>query len=403
MVINKVETLPLDDLLEKIVGGGTPSKKIKDYYEGDIPWATVKDMTGQYLDETVDYITQEAIENSSTNLIEKGQVIVATRMALGKAFINLVDMAINQDLKALYTKDNVDNQFLLYQLLSKARQIEALGSGTTVKGIRLEELRALPIELPTIGEQRKIAAILSSVDEAIEKTEQIIEQTETVKKGLMQQLFKKGIKHTNYIDSLVGKIPLSWEVVQLGELFKNKSKKKHEHLQVLTVTQLQGVIPRKDFNMNIKYDEKSLANYKQVNEGDFIISLRSFQGGLEVSHYEGIVSPAYTVLENKKKINKDFFKYFFKTFWFIEQLKSSTIGIRDGKQIPYKDFKLIKMPLPSLEEQAEIAAILERIDNRINFNKNVLQKQLTLKQGLMQQLLTGKVRVPIDDHEEVTT
>src|SRR5699024_1085137 len=133
--------LPLDRIVEKIVGGGTPSREKIEFYNGNIPWATVKDLNNIYIDKTKEYITEKAISESSANLIEKCNVIIATRMALGKAFINTVDMAINQDLKALYPKPFVNNIFLLYALLSKASEIERQGSGTTVKGIRLEVLK----------------------------------------------------------------------------------------------------------------------------------------------------------------------------------------------------------------------------------------------------------------------
>src|SRR5699024_9207067 len=121
--------------------------------------------------------------------------------------------------------------------------------------------------------------------------------------------------------TLIGDIPLSWELVQTAELFESSSLKNNEHLEVLSVTQDEGVVMRKNLDINIKYDKKSLKNYKKVVPGNFIISLRSFQGGLEVSKYEGIVSPAYTVLKNKINIDENYFKYFFKSFWFIEQLK----------------------------------------------------------------------------------
>src|SRR5690625_135755 len=207
-----IDTKPLGDLVEKIVGGGTPSRKKLEFYNGNIPWATVKDLRGQFLQETLEYISEDAIRESSANLIDKGNVILATRMALGKAFINLVDMAINQDLKALYPKPFIDSKFLLYAILNKAKKIERQGSGTTVKGIRLENLRAIPIDVPPLKEQQKIAAILSSVDNAIEQTKQIIEQTEKVKKGLMQQLLTKGIGHTEFKKTAIGEVPKEWEL-----------------------------------------------------------------------------------------------------------------------------------------------------------------------------------------------
>ena len=289
--------------------------------------------------------------------------------------------------------------FLKYMLIYL--NLEKYSTKTAQPLLTQNTIKKVKINLPPLNEQQKIAAILSSVDEAIEKTEQIIEKIELVKKGLMQVLFTKGIGHVEFKHTLIGDIPLSWELVQTAELFESSSLKNNEHLEVLSVTQDEGVVMRKNLDINIKYDKKSLKNYKKVVPGNFIISLRSFQGGLEVSKYEGIVSPAYTVLKNKINIDENYFKYFFKSFWFIEQLKSSTIGIRDGKQISYQDFKLIKIPLPPLKEQMRIANIINQLERKTNFEATKLLKLSSVKQGLMQQLLTGKKRVKVDDSEEV--
>lgn len=164
---SKVE---LNDVLEKIVGGGTPSKSISDYWNGDIPWCSVKDMVGDkyQLYSTEDTITNSGLENSSSNLIPSGTVITSTRMGLGRAFINKVDMAINQDLKALIPNERIDNKFLLWTIVNKSEEIEGLGIGSTVKGIRLEVLKGLKFNLPPLLTQRKIASILSAYDDLIE-------------------------------------------------------------------------------------------------------------------------------------------------------------------------------------------------------------------------------------------
>jgi type I restriction enzyme S subunit len=166
----KWEKVELNDVLEKIIGGGTPSKTIADYWNGEIPWCSVKDMVGDkyQLYSTEDFITNTGLENSSSNLIPAGTVVTSTRMGLGRAFINKVDMAINQDLKALIPNKKIDNKFLLWMIVNKRDEIEGLGIGSTVKGIRLEVLRGLKFGLPPLPTQRKIASILSAYDDLIE-------------------------------------------------------------------------------------------------------------------------------------------------------------------------------------------------------------------------------------------
>lgn len=162
--------LTLGDVLKKIIGGGTPSKSKPEYWNGPIYWCSVKDMSDGKLkiSQTEDTITQLGLDNSSANLIKAGNLITSTRMGLGRAFINLSDMAINQDLKALIPNDKTTTEFLLWLLLIKKEELEGLGTGSTVKGIRLETLRNIKINLPPLPTQRKIAKILSAYDDLIE-------------------------------------------------------------------------------------------------------------------------------------------------------------------------------------------------------------------------------------------
>ena len=143
------------------------------------------------------------------------------------------------------------------------------------------------------------------------------------------------------------------------------------------------------------------SSYKRIKRGDFAISLRSFQGGIEYSNYQGIISPAYTVLRPKMEISTEFYRLFFKSYIFIEKyLNLAVIGIRDGKQISIPDFLSIKMPLPSLEEQQQIAETLSAAQQEIDLLKQLADKHKTQKRGLMQKMLTGEWRVKamITDH-----
>ncbi|USD31265.1 MULTISPECIES: restriction endonuclease subunit S [Vibrio] len=164
----------LNEVVDKIVGGGTPSKSVPSYYEGDIPWMTVKDMNKSYLTDTIDHITQEAIDNSSTNVIPAGTPIIATRMSLGKIVRASFDSAINQDLKALFVNREVDDYYFEYWYRSQGLKIESLGTGTTVKGVRLEVINALEFPLAPLAEQKRI----------VEKLDEVLAQVDTIKARL---------------------------------------------------------------------------------------------------------------------------------------------------------------------------------------------------------------------------
>ncbi len=153
----------LDDVAVKIVGGGTPSKANSNYYSGSIPFMTVKDMKCIRPRDTIDHITDEALKNSSANLVLKDTIIIASRMGLGKVVRADFDTAINQDLKAIFLHKGISKDFFEYWYRSQENVIESLGKGTTVKGIRLEVLKNLAFPLPPLPEQKRIADKLDSL------------------------------------------------------------------------------------------------------------------------------------------------------------------------------------------------------------------------------------------------
>lgn len=164
----------LEEIVDKIVGGGTPSKAIPSYFQGNIPWMTVKDMNKFVLDDTVDHISEEAVENSATNIIPAGTPIIATRMSLGKLVRANFDSAINQDLKAIFVNENVSKIYFEYWYRSIAQKIQEMGTGTTVKGIRLEDIKQLSFALPPLAEQQQIA----------QKLDELLAQVDTLKTRL---------------------------------------------------------------------------------------------------------------------------------------------------------------------------------------------------------------------------
>ncbi|MDE2408472.1 MAG: restriction endonuclease subunit S [Xanthomonadaceae bacterium] len=157
-----VET-SLGTVLVDVVGGGTPSRNVPAYYTGKIPWFTVKDLKSLRPDDAQEHITQEAVENSATNVVAANTLVIATRIALGKAVKPRVACAINQDLKALILHRGMNTDFMLYWFFSNELAIQEMGSGTTVLGIRLEQLRSLSLRLPPAAEQTRIVEKLEEL------------------------------------------------------------------------------------------------------------------------------------------------------------------------------------------------------------------------------------------------
>jgi type I restriction enzyme S subunit len=182
------EVTRFEDCVKKILGGGTPSRENVDYWNGDIPWCTVKDLVGVKLTQTQESITNLGLDNSSANLIPKNTLILATRMAVGKVVWFNKDVAINQDLKALILKHGVDRGYVYYLLDLNKPRLEGLSVGSTVMGLGLNDLRKLSIQLPALPAQQKIAATLSAIDDEIQALETQKTAYQTQKKGLMQVL-----------------------------------------------------------------------------------------------------------------------------------------------------------------------------------------------------------------------
>jgi len=275
----------------------------------------------------------------------------------------------------------------LFKNTKSAIALKQVAQGTKVYSISYNHISKLEVLVPPLPEQQKIAEILSIWNKAIEQQSKLIDALIRRKRGLMQQLLtgKKQLKGFNE----------KWGTVKAGTIFKNVSINGKNDEQLLSATQDNGVIPRDMLEARVTMPTGETDSFKLVEQGDFVISLRSFQGGIEYSYYRGIVSPAYTVLKPKEKINKEFYKEYFKSGNFIGHLAVAVIGIRDGKQISYNDFCFIKIPYPSIEEQTAIAKIITAADREIHIGKQKLTLLDAQKRGLMQELLTGKKRVII--------
>lgn len=182
-----------------------------------------------------------------------------------------------------------------------------------------------------------------------------------------------------------------WEQRKAKDLFQSKSEKGYPKLRVLSATQDRGMVFRDNSGIDIKYDSNSLANYKKIDKGDFVIHLRSFQGGFAYSDLQGIASPAYTVFRFKDPQNFDdyFWKENFSSYNFIQLLKKVTYGVRDGRSISYKDFLTLKQNYPTLVEQKKIGKLLKVLDKLLSLQQKKLEQLKLLKKAMLQQLFVS--------------
>lgn len=184
-----------------------------------------------------------------------------------------------------------------------------------------------------------------------------------------------------------------WQYLNGDELFEPISNRDHNSdLPILAISQDHGAIPREMIDYTVIASKESINSYKIVEKGDFIISLRSFQGGIEYSNYKGICSPAYIILRKKKKLDDIYFKYYFKTDLYIRHLNKNLEGIRDGKMVSYKQFSEIPLPYPSYKEQKKIATYLSSLDEVITAHIKKIDALNEHKIGLMQNLFPQEGR-----------
>ncbi|MCF8239803.1 MAG: restriction endonuclease subunit S [Melioribacteraceae bacterium] len=366
---------------------------------------------GRLINEPKEIIFSEA-PSRARRIVSQNSIILATvRPNLQSFYIqreNKKDIICSTGFAVLDSKNNYDPNYIYHYLFSHAMsaQFYALVVGSNYPAINSTDVKNLKMAIPVLlTEQQKIAQILSAWDRAIEIQTKLIEKYELRKKALTQQLltgkkrFEDFVEYKGYQKTKIGEVPKDWKILSAKEIFENVSIKKNNGEELLAVTQENGVVPRSMLEGRVMMPTGDTKSYKLVEPGNFVISLRSFQGGIEYSDYRGIVSPAYTVLKNKIDIDKRFFKYFFKSDEFISRLAVAVIGIRDGKQIAYNDFTFMNFRLPSLKEQQKIADVLEAADNEIKVMKETLEKLKEQKKGLMQQLLSGKTRVKVKEEE----
>jgi type I restriction enzyme S subunit len=278
------------------------------------------------------------------------------------------------------------NEGFLFQHLHYQKFVDKViekCTGTSYPSINSTDLSCIEICLPELKEQTKIANFLTAVDDKLSQLKKKKSLLEEYKKGLMQKIFSQELRFKD--DN--GEEFEEWEEKYGGDLFESISNKNHNSdLPILAISQEYGAVPREMINYQISVTEKSIESYKVVEIGNFIISLRSFQGGIEYSNYKGICSPAYIILQAKVDIDNTYFKYYFKTDFYIQQLCSKLEGIRDGKMISYKYFSEIELPYPCLSEQIKIANFLSAIDDKINQCSMQIEKMEAWKKGLLQRM-----------------
>jgi type I restriction enzyme S subunit len=404
------EAKRVKDVATDLVGGGTPSTTCKDYWNGNIAWMTSAHINGMIVTKGQKYITRQGLENSATNIVPKENLLVATRVGIGKVAVNKIDIAISQDLTGVIVdKNRADPNFLYWVLFNNSQKLKSLAQGSTIKGVLRDDLGKLRLPMPSkLSEQRGIVEVLGVVDSAIELADKVIAKTGRLKKGLMQQLLTRGIGHTEYKDTPIGKTPKEWNFTELRDLISDvktgfASGKRDEkgivqvrmnnlttdgrllldsYLKVPTPENINGwLLKPNDFLFN------------NTNSIDLVGKSAIFKG----APFPCTFSNHFTRIKFKENlVLPEVILYHFITQWEKGYFKS--VAIRHvGQAAVHTEYLLrLQIPLPPISEQKKIVEIISITNRKLELERHEKVKLEKIKLGLMDLLLTGKVRIKVD-------
>ena len=324
-------------------------------------WVKIGDAPtqGNYITKTAEKIRPEGL--SKTREVHPGDLILSNSMSFGKPYIMGIDGCIHDGWLLIRNTYGVFDLTFLCHLLGTPQmlsQYRSLAAGSTVNNLNKELVGNTYVTIPSITEQRVLGAYLEQLDNLITLHQRQSFSHSTPDISLSVQLI-----HPFYTSS--------WEQRKAKELFVSTADKGYPELPVLSATQDRGMIRRDENSINIFHDKKNEAGYKRVLPGQFVIHLRSFQGGFAHSAIEGITSPAYTVFgfSEPEKHDSEYWKYVFTSKSFIQRLETVTYGIRDGRSISYEEFLTLGFVYPSKAEQTAIARYLDKLSDLITLHQ----------------------------------
>lgn len=403
----------LDKYVDKFL---VPMRDKPKQFAGDTPWVRIEDFGGKYLfrskaNRCVDELT---IKTMKLKVYPVGTVLCSCSARLGVCTIAGRPLVSNQTFIGLVPNTSVSSEFLYYRMQSHAEDLQKLSSGTTIAYLPREKFEEFPVLVPPLPEQQKITAILSTVDDVIEKTRAQIDKLKDLKTGMMQELLTKGIGHTQFKDSPVGNIPSTWDATKLSELgtLKNGINKAKQDFGfgVKFVNISDAYSEKIDLNKlnRLNASDREINDYRLI-DGDLVFVRSSVKpSGVgypalfeEPACGEPVLFCGFMIRfrYDQKILNKDFLLSYLKLDSFrSEVMKIATVSANTN--INQEALGNLYVAIPPLNEQQKIASLICSVQKRIQLLEVKLLARQNLKKALLQDLLTGKVRVNVGNHQE---
>ena len=274
----------------------------------------------------------------------------------------------------LQANDNIESDYLHY-VVANDKFINFVMSGA--KGVKMprgdkNQMKKYPLSLPQIQEQKKIGKMLSLLDERIATQNKVIEDLKKLKCAIIEKVYSE-IQGKEY---------------SYGQLFNvvNERNKQMEYSNILSASQEKGMVNRVDLNLDIQFERSNINTYKIVRKGDYVIHLRSFQGGFAFSDKLGVCSPAYTILRPNSLLEYGYLSNYFTSQRFIKSLVLVTYGIRDGRSINVDEWLSMKITIPSKEHQQYIIKVIGSFDRKIESEESYATQLSKQKQYMLRQM-----------------
>ena len=358
----------------ELYSGNTPSRMDKKQFEGTVNWITSGELKEHYIADTKEKISDEAVKSNNLKLLPVGTFVIAiygleADGVRGTCSITASESTISQACMAFISKKDIANEFL-YAWYKKHGNVIGIryAQGTKQQNLSYDIIEKFNISYPCIEEQKKLIHFISLIDERIATQNKIIEDLKKLKSAIVDKLYSSTKGQTYSFRQL-------FEVV-------NEKNKNNAYSNVLSASQELGMIERSDINIDIKFEQDSISRYKIVRRGDYVVHLRSFQGGFAFSDRTGICSPAYTILRPNDIVAYGYLSHFFTSKPFIKSLKLVTYGIRDGRSINVDEWLDMTVTLPVRQEQSHIIAIINAIDDKLN-NENQIHTCLLQQRAFL--------------------
>ncbi len=360
------------------IGGGTPSRKIKEYWNGDIPWATVKDFQSDRISKTLEFVSREGLENSASKVVPSGTVLLVTRVGLGKVAIADVDIAINQDIKAVFPSEDILPEFLLWALKHLGPKIEAKGTGATVKGVTLRDIKEMEVPLPPLDEQRRIVGILNRAAKIERLRAKAADRLREFVPALFIKMFGGPVEN-----------PMGWEVRMLEEICISAqygtSKKASEHVGGIPILRMGNVTYDGYLDcdsINLKYAQLEDSEIKKyvLHSGDILFNRTNSKDlvgktGIWDGRFEAVPASYFIRLRvDHAVIHPTYLWAFMNSSAVKQRLFEMARGAIGQANINAKELKSIRVPVPSIDEQlrfAKMVAVARTVSNLCDSSSNV--------------------------------